>query len=319
MSTQQENFDPVASSGKFSTNKKTGLLLVVFVLAIISAIGFIYKQQNKVLPIVLSPVSPEKPASDLVSLDGIYVLDSGSPYHSSRIEVTNSSETELTYNIETLNFGHFGTLGGTAKRAEGSELVYKDLITADYPEGSICSVMIIFPDTEHASYTTEGDGCDSYHGAHGTFFDGDVHLKNGLITLPTIEEFGFTKKDDEALKNISKEGIFSAVEGYIGIESTLTKKFKSIDIPGAVGYSIETANLYDGTFPCDDFSASGGLCKFAAFLKDVNGNYWLLEGTNDGEFKYSSTSKEWQKKMPKVFETELERIGVPVSNVVFEN
>lgn len=249
-----------------------------------------------------------------VSLGGNYVLDTANPLQNSDIKILASSEKEISYNIDTVNFGHLGNLEGVAERVASSSLVYKGVIKSDTDDAKACSIVISFRDTNHLSYNSTGEACDEFHGAHGTFFNNDIHEKNGSVSLPTIEKLGFTKDDLVRFNNLfpaeNNEGtLLEYAQEFINVEASIVKKITSPDISSTAGYLIETPNIYDGVSTC--FPDLVGYCVFVAFMKDKTNNYWILEGSNAGDdFRYATNNLQWKKKLPRVFQSELDRIGI---------
>lgn len=249
-------------------------------------------------------------AISTVSLNGNYILDTASPFQNSDVKISNSSEKEISYSITTVHFGHLGNLEGDAQRTDSSLFVYTDIIK---DESEICSVVISFESFNNLSYDASGEACDDFHGAHGTFFNNEVHKKNGSVSLPTIKELGFTEKDlakfNSLLPAENNSGtLLEYAQKFINVETSIVKKITSRDIPNAVGHSIETPNIYNGMSTC--FSDWGGFCIFVAFIKSDT-NYWILEGSNAGDnFRYATDNSQWKKKLPSVFKSELDRIGI---------
>lgn len=272
---------------------------------------------------------PVLTAFDL-ALNGDYVLDTANPLLSSDVIISSSTPEHLTYDISTAALGHTGELGGTADRVVGtSTLAYLDKSN----EG--CVVTLVFPSLENVYYTTIDDApaansgedyvpsCSDYHGAHGRFMNGSLHMKNGTVTLPTIRELGFTDEDIQMFEKLLPDSI-SRVQGFLQIDidygidgaSTTLPRLSNIDIPGAIGYAIQTPNVYNGMPGCD-FSQGGGLCEYTAFMKDQSAHYWVMNGTNGNAFSYATNDPRWKSKLPLGFRAELQKMGISASSINF--
>ncbi|MDO9399163.1 MAG: hypothetical protein Q7T79_00535 [bacterium] len=301
------------------TKHKLLYIILVCILLIVSCMFFVYpKFQKNSTPSNATIISH-------LSLDGHYVFDTKNPLQDSNVEISNSSEKEISYNISTVNFGHLGGISGIAKRTASSSLVYENILESEI-DGykTICSVVISFNDINNLSYNISGEGCEYYHGAHGTFFNDEIHKKNGSVSLPTIEKLGFTKEDlvqfHSLFKNSDYGFLLGYAQGFIDLEIANIKKIISSDIPNTIGYSIETPNVYNGATFCfsDSEEHFGGDCTFVIFMKDNNNNYWLLEGSNYGDnFCYATNNLQWKKKLPIAFQSELNRIGISKDAVKF--
>ncbi len=259
------------------------------------------------------------------SLDGNYTFDTSSPYFSSEISIASSTDTYVNYDINTSSFAHTGNLTGVAfKDMSTTSLTY---VSRDYHQGEAqegCKIIITFLDDAHVTYNATDESvdrddyvndCNGYHGAHGKFFDGDIHVKGDKVNLPTLVNLGFTEEDRLMFKKIANNNDIS-VEDFIyttyDAEGTtpVTAEKKIIDEkrPHALIYSIQSANIYNGMETCL-FSSKGGYCNYGLFMKD-KGNYYVITGSNGGMFTYATTNKGMLKIVPESFKKELESQGI---------
>ena len=88
-------------------------------------------------------------------------------------------------------------------------------------------------------------------------------------------------------------------------------------MPNALAYSLESQNMYNA-WPCENFADEGGSCGFAVIMKDSS-SYWVVSGYNGGAFRYATSDNKWKNRLPDVFRSELTRVGVDISKVVFSN
>ncbi len=271
-------------------------------------------------------------------LNSEYKLVTSSVFYESDVTISSSTPSDIYYQISTVNKGHIGNLRGFAIRDKSTTtLAY---VSNDYhkdEDQSGCQVTIYFNKENNLTYIAQdkidksnkknqySDSCSSYHGAHGSFFDGDLHVKNVTNTLPTLLDLGFTKSDRDMYISMSKD--VAHAEIYVkediyymdGSESTSSaRSVVSTDIKNSFGYLIESANMYNATFACD-FVSGGGYCEYGAFLKDNKGGYWMMGGSNSSRFIYKTNRKEWYNKLPKAFIEELSRLDLSIESVDFKN
>jgi hypothetical protein len=148
--------------------------------------------------------------------------------------------------------------------------------------------------------------------------NGDLHIKDGTVTLPTIEELGYSKTDIQMFEKLIPDSI-TDVQGFLNyqIEGKPTvRKLSSQDL-GTYGYAIETPNMYDGVSRCFT-GEGGGQCYYAAFISDGQGHYWVLAGEQAGSevhLRYASNHPKWQSTLPQAFREEVERMDVPLAEV----
>jgi hypothetical protein len=258
------------------------------------------------------------------AVNGKYVDDTRSPLYGSEVVISSSTPESIDYDINTFNLGHAGELVGKAQRLTATTTtVYEDLTSNDG-----CSVSIHFIDGNHLFYVTQDVGtstydgyvpsCNDYHGFHGTFMDHDVHTKNGVVTLDTVQELGFTDADAAAFEKLAPGAVsdaaayqkFSVVNDSTGTSASSTVQISSPDIPGSHGFAISEPNLYNGGFSC----SSGGDCGYAAFMKDAHNNYWILFGSTGavGSLDYVTSSSSWKNNIPEAFQKQADDLGISI-------
>ncbi|MDB5195364.1 MAG: hypothetical protein JWO84_548 [Parcubacteria group bacterium] len=318
---------------KFARGSLLLLTGIIFIGACIAVAAF-YIPHSKVIgtntvvehqSATLSAIQAETHAAG--PYDGTYVYDSGSPFTGSEVDISSSTETQLDYHINTVHLAHTGDLEGVAHRIASTTIAYTDKTSN---EG--CAVTISFINKAQIIYALESIpgsdyGCEGYHGAHGEFLDGEVHVKNGLVTLPSLTDRGVSDSDRKALAQLAPD-IFPNIESYIGLDISTTDQnsdenvmqsdspLTSTDIPGSHGFAIQSPNIYNGSFGCGDFTETGGFCSYGAYLTDGHGHYWILSGANGEQFTYMTNNLNWKAKIPAAFKEQLKKLGV--TNVKFE-
>jgi len=312
----ESNIKNTIKSTSIFKQRKFYVAVAILVIVVAIVCFFVYQKYQKITDDTIVSTTPGL-------FDGNFVLDTKSPSKSSDVKISNSSENEISYEIFTVNLAHIGNVDGTAQRiASTTAFVYKDVLKPleHSPYEGDCVVLISFIDKDHLFYDLDGHACNSFLGAHGWFFNNDIHEKNGSVTLPTIEKLGYTKEEIQIFNDLLSAGkdestALDSAQEQIDIGATLVKKITSKDIPNATGYSIETPNIYDSVSPC--FPDFGGYCTFVAFMKDAENNYWIIGGSNSGDFYYATNNQGWKNKLPSAFESELNRIGIHNDQIKF--
>ena len=334
-------------------NKK--LILLAILLISISVLSVYLKEYTPHDDVTATHTENKEETNKDKNLDGKYVLMGASSLSYDDVSISSSTESSLYYSINTTHLGHVGSLSGDAFRdTSTSSLVYKstDFHKDESQQG--CQVYIVFDTDMNLSYITRDisvkvvedkdeytANCSNYRGQHGEFFDGDIHEKGVVQNLYTLENLGFTKSDKEMFNSMSKD--ITSVEMYAdltigydnetGSGSDSAQKIDSTDIKNSFGYRIESPNVYNGMNACDFIYDGGGYCLYGAFLKDNNGSYWMMGGSNYAntyddkgkkmlnpkQFVYKTNKKEWKNKLPQAFMDELDRLGVDLSLVDFKS
>lgn len=304
--------------------KNSKCVIILITISIIIIIVSIYLSQSrynffkKIIGNQMATSTIETKYINPLDLNGKYLDEKSGVYASSEVKVSSSTDKSIFFQITTTNLAHGGYYEETAYRVASTSLVYvADKQTTD--NNSLCIITLVFIDDSNLKYYVkdpdnleEGSyGCRGNLGAHGAFMDGDIHKKNGTLTLPTIETLGFTKEDIKQFEKLIP-GLLTQAQAFSNVATKLISK----DIKNSTAYSIQTPNIYD-TQDCD-FSYPVGYCVFVVFMKDTDGHYWIMggttydameEGVENFGFKYITNDPEWEDKLPDIFESELDRLG----------
>ena len=228
---------------------------------------------------------------------GVYTMDVFSSLESSVVGISCVSKDLVNFKIAATQMSSSGDLKSTAYRDYStSSLVYitkQQKADKEENEDNICQVTIQFLGTSTLIYNTKdlpntnpeyNAGCAYYHGASSGFFDNTIHIKN-LENKFTITKFGFSKEDRDVFEKMNK-GLLG-LERYIYDSLTTSEDGKSFENArqaiiskdiNAKGIRIEAQSLTSMVVldePCD-FTNEDGHCMYVAFLKDKNGDFYLI-------------------------------------------
>ena len=291
------------------------------------------------------------------TLDGMYLFDSKSPYVYETVEISSSTASSLHFTLSESVAGNDGGYDGTAVRvssttSSSSVFVSRDDANSEQDiNNGICHVMIEFIDPIHLQYVVEEfepgaqytdqqkQDCESNLGVGVSFDSHVVFKKNGMVTLPTIKQLGFTDADIAFLDILASStmdgatsGLMSEAQRYLNVNDDdptlrpIATKLDTSQIPDSVAYAINTPNIGNGNYDCNYTKPDVGYgCLYVAFMKDTNSHYWILGGSssdlpvNDGAgFTYATNDAAWKSTLPYAFAQALSSIGVPRSSVVFK-